>query len=58
MMPYDDVLDFVYDNRNHFPKSTSSPRGSPSRNGSTRPAAADLPRLLEERHGVRAVRLR
>lgn len=46
VIPYDEVLDFVYDNRNHFPALDAAAEALP---------AADLPRLLEERHGVRLV---
>jgi XRE family transcriptional regulator, fatty acid utilization regulator len=44
VLPYDEVLDFVYDNRNHFPALDTAAEGLP---------AADLERLLRERHGVR-----
>lgn len=46
VIPYDEVLDFVYDNRNHFAELDTAAEALP---------AADLARLLEERHGVRVV---
>ena len=44
VLPYDEVLDFVYDNRNHFPALDTAAEALD---------AAGLERLLEERHGVR-----
>ena len=46
VIPYDEVLDFVYDNRNHFPELDLAAEALP---------AADLPRLLEQHHDVRVV---
>jgi predicted transcriptional regulator/transcriptional regulator with XRE-family HTH domain len=46
VIPYDEVLDFVYDNRNHFPELDTAAEAL---------SGADLPRLLHERHGVRVV---
>ena len=46
VIPYDEVLDLVYDNRNHFAELDTAAEALP---------AADLARLLAERHGVRVV---
>ncbi len=46
VIAYDEVLDYVYDNHNHFPELDDAAEVLP---------AADLPRLLAERHGVRVV---
>ncbi len=46
VIPYDEVLDFVHDNGNHFAELDIAAEALP---------AADLPQLLEERHGVRVV---
>ena len=44
VLPYDEVLDFVYDNRNHFPDLDVAAEALP---------VEALEQLLEERHGVR-----
>jgi predicted transcriptional regulator/transcriptional regulator with XRE-family HTH domain len=44
VLPYDEVLDFVYDNRNHFPALDTAAEALD---------AGDLERLLAARHGVR-----
>jgi predicted transcriptional regulator/transcriptional regulator with XRE-family HTH domain len=51
--PYDEVLDFVYDNRNHFAGLDLAAERLAERVGPAAAAAAGLAALLEERHGVR-----
>ena len=46
VLPYMEVLDFVHDNRNHFPELDSAAEAL---------AGSDLEALLRERHGVRTV---
>ena len=51
--PYDEVLDFVYDNRNHFAEIDLAAERLAERVGAAGAAASALAALLEERHGVR-----
>jgi hypothetical protein len=51
--PYDEVLDFVYDNRNHFAELDLAAERLAERVGPAGAAAAGLAALLESRHGVR-----
>ncbi|MEW6582654.1 MAG: short-chain fatty acyl-CoA regulator family protein, partial [Actinomycetota bacterium] len=56
VMPYDEVLDFVYDSRNHFPDLDDAAEGMVEGEGLLdRGVAAGLERRLAERHDVRVV---
>ena len=52
--PYDEVLDFVYDNRNHFPELEVAAEALAAEAGGPGLAPA-LELLLAERHGVRTL---
>ena len=55
-MPYDEVLDFVYDNRNHFAElDTAAEALAQDMDAVGGGRAAALERLLAERHDVRTV---
>lgn len=56
VMPYDEVLDFVYDNRNHFAElDEAAERLADDLAGLPGGRDAALAQLLAERHGVRTV---
>lgn len=56
VMPYDEVLDFVYDNRNHFAALDAAAEGLAD-DVAAAPGGRDaaLERILADRHGVRTV---
>lgn len=54
VLPYDEVLDFVYDNQNHFPHLDAAGEALAS-DGTLRQTGERLERLLRERHGLRVV---